>query len=103
MRKCKRFKNLEIFLVLFTLLLTSYSAAQNSVSSGGSDGTALMPLSELKEGMHGVARTVFQGDKPAEFPVEILGILPGAIGPKQDLIVGRLLGGPAERTSVFAG
>jgi hypothetical protein len=63
-----------------------------------------MPLSELKEGMHGTARTVFRGDKPEDFSVEILGILPGAVGPKQDLIIGRLLnGGPAERTAVFAG
>ncbi len=61
------------------------------------------PLSQLKEGMRGTARTVFRGSEPEEFSVEILGILPGGIGPKQDLIVGRLSGGNAERTSVFAG
>ena len=61
------------------------------------------PLSELKEGMRGTARTVFRGSEPEEFQVEILGIVPGAVGPKQDMIVGRISGGSAERTSVFAG
>ncbi|HEV8159884.1 MAG TPA: SpoIVB peptidase S55 domain-containing protein [Pyrinomonadaceae bacterium] len=61
------------------------------------------PLSELKEGMRGTARTVFRGSEPEEFQVEILGIVPGAVGPKQDMIVGRISGGSADRTSVFAG
>jgi hypothetical protein len=78
--------------------------AANSVAApGGSGKTAFMPVSELKEGMHGTARTVFRGSQPEEFNVEILGVIPGAIGPKQDLIVGRLSGGGADRTSVFAG
>jgi hypothetical protein len=62
-----------------------------------------MPLSELKEGMRGTARTVFRGSEPEEFNVEILGVVPGAVGPKQDMIVGRLSGGGADRTAVFAG
>ena len=61
------------------------------------------PLSELKEGMRGTARTVFRGSEPEDFQVEILGIVPGAIGPHQDMIVGRISGGAADRTSVFAG
>ncbi|HTK38207.1 MAG TPA: hypothetical protein VL325_06920 [Pyrinomonadaceae bacterium] len=65
--------------------------------------TPLFPLADLREGMHGVARTVFRGSQPEEFNVEILGVLPGGIGPKQDLIVGRLSGGGADRTGVFAG
>lgn len=63
----------------------------------------ILPLSEIKEGMRGTAKTVFRGNVPEEFNVEILGIVPGAIGPKQDMIVGRISGGSAERTSVFAG
>ncbi|MCB1025382.1 MAG: hypothetical protein KDB79_13385, partial [Acidobacteria bacterium] len=61
------------------------------------------PLSELKAGMTGTAQTVFSGSKPTGFNVEILGIVPDAIGPKQDMIVGRLSGGGADRTHVFAG
>src|SRR5438552_17429671 len=62
-----------------------------------------MPVSELKEGMRGTARTVFSGSKPEEFQVEILGVIPNWIGPKQDMIVGKLSGANAERTFVFAG
>jgi hypothetical protein len=77
----------------------SAPAAATSVNSK----TPFFPLAELREGMHGTARTVFRGNEPEEFNVEILGVLPGGIGPKQDLIVGRLSGGGADRTSVFAG
>ena len=60
-------------------------------------------LSEVKEGAWGIARTVFRGSEPEEFNVEILGVVPGAIGPHQDLIIGKLSGANAERTFVFAG
>lgn len=62
-----------------------------------------MPLAEVKEGMRGTAKTVFRGNVSEEFNVEILGVVPGAIGPRQDLIVGRISGGAADRTAVFAG
>jgi len=65
--------------------------------------TDVLPLADLREGMRGTARTVFRGSIPEEFNVEILGVVPGAIGPRQDLIVGRISGGSADRTSVFAG
>lgn len=64
---------------------------------------SILPLSEVKEGMRGQARTVFSGSEPTEFNVEILGVVPGAIGPKQDMIVGKISGGGADRTAVFAG
>jgi len=63
----------------------------------------IFPVGELKEGMRGTATTVFSGTKPQEFQVEILGVIPNWIGPKQDMIVGRLSGALAERTFVFAG
>jgi SpoIVB peptidase S55 len=65
--------------------------------------TQFFPLSEIKEGMRGKALTVFRGSSAEEFNVEILGVVPGAVGPKQDLIIGRLSGGGADRTAVFAG
>jgi len=95
------------FLVLFSLCFQSFAQTQavnlkksENVSAASS---AFFPLSELKEGLRGTARTVFRGSEPEEFNVEILGIVPGAIGPKQDMIIGRLSGGGADRTQVFAG
>jgi hypothetical protein len=103
MRKPKLFRELAIVLTVLSGVFVVNSQAPTSVTGSASAGAQLMPLSALREGMRGTARTVFQGNKPEEFGVEILGVLPGAVGPKQDLIIGRLSGGPAERTSVFAG
>jgi hypothetical protein len=65
--------------------------------------TPLFPISEIRPGLKGVGRTVFEGDKVEEFQVEILGILKNAIAPKRDLILARLSGGPLEKTGVIAG
>ncbi|MBX3299542.1 MAG: hypothetical protein KF736_08765 [Acidobacteria bacterium] len=65
--------------------------------------TDIMPLASVREGMKGIARTVFRGTEPEEFGVEVLGIIPNAVGPGADMIVGKLSGANAERTFVFAG
>ena len=101
--KSCNFIGLTLVSVFSLIAFASVSTAQPAAQSSDSPATRLMPLSELKAGMHGTAMTVFQGSEAEQFPVEILGVLPGAIGPKQDLIIGRLTGGPAERTQVFAG
>jgi hypothetical protein len=89
--------------IAFSLNVFAQTPAAYSGSSSENASPGFFPLSQLKEGMTGKARTVFRGSEPEEFNVEILGVIPGAIGPKQDLIVGRLSGGGADRTSVFAG
>ena len=61
-----------------------------------------MPLSEVKEGMTGVGRTVFKGSQIEEFQVEILGVLRNYL-PQQNLILGMLKGGNLEETGVIAG
>jgi len=62
----------------------------------------VMPLAEVRAGQRGVGRTVFSGDRVEEFDVEILGVLEN-VGPQQSLILGRLSGGPLEKTGVMAG
>src|SRR5207248_5264088 len=91
--------------VLLTVIVAAYSSVfgQPSRTEPAASGTRVFPISELKEGMRGTARTVFHGTKAEEFNVEILGVVPNWIGPKQDLIVGKLSGANAERTFVFAG
>ena len=64
--------------------------------------TALFPLKDIKAGMHGTGRTVFNGNNIEEFQVEILGVLEN-IGPKESLILARLSGGPLEHTGVMQG
>ena len=100
-----KFFSLSLALTLFcTGIYGQTNPAKSLPASNPSGGSvSFFPLSDLKEGMKGTARTVFRGSEPEEFNVEILGILPGGVGPKQDLIVGKLSGGGADRTSVFAG
>jgi hypothetical protein len=65
--------------------------------------TKLFPIGELKPGMVGVGRTVFEGDRLDEFKVHILGVLRNVIGPSRDLILAKLEGGPLANTGVIAG
>jgi hypothetical protein len=62
----------------------------------------IMPLKDIRAGMHGIGKTVFSGDKVDDFQVEILGVLENT-GPKQSLILARLSGGPLEHTGVMQG
>jgi hypothetical protein len=93
--------------VVFSLCLSAFGQTQavnvKKTDARVTPNNNFFPLSELKEGLRGTARTVFRGSEPEEFNVEILGLVPGAIGPKQDMIIGRLSGGGADRTAVFAG
>ena len=103
MYKFNRLNRLAVIIGLFAAVISAQTAASNGASSAGGNSSRFFPLSQIKEGLHGKAMTVFSGSSAEEFGVEILGVLPGAIGPQQDLIIGRLSGGPADRTSVFAG
>jgi hypothetical protein len=65
--------------------------------------TALMSIDEVRPGMVGVGRTVFEGTELQEFKVHILGVLRNIQGPKRDLILARLEGGPLAETGVAQG
>ncbi|MCU0237879.1 MAG: hypothetical protein MUC29_00425 [Pyrinomonadaceae bacterium] len=101
-------KNFFCLFVLFFGLATfvfGQSIAKNTTNSSASKNSAIQifPLSEVKEGLKGKSFTVFRGTEPEEFNVEILGVVPSAVGPQQDMIVGKIGGGQADRTFVFAG
>ena len=64
--------------------------------------TAFFPLKDIRPGQHGIGKTVFSGNRIDEFQVEILGVLEN-IGPKQNLILARLSGGPLAETGVLQG
>lgn len=66
------------------------------------DKTKFMPVEELVPGMKGIGKTVFSGDKPEEFQVEILGVLE-KVWPQRNLILAKLSGGPLEKTGVISG
>ncbi len=57
---------------------------------------------DLKPGMQATAWTVFSGTEPEPVPIEIIGLMKNAWGPKQDIILGKM-GGKAIRTNVAGG
>jgi len=63
----------------------------------------ILPLDQVKPGMTGVAYTIFAGDKIEPFNIEVIGILPNLMGPKQSIILVQLHGEKAEHTGVVAG
>jgi hypothetical protein len=63
----------------------------------------IFPVDELRPGMVGVGRTVFEGDRLDEFKVHIIGVLRNVIGPRRDLVLARLEGGPLAEAGVIAG
>ena len=63
---------------------------------------AIFPLREVRAGQHAIGKTVFQGNKIEEFQVEILGVLEN-VGPRQNVILARLSGGPLAETGVMQG
>lgn len=83
-------------LLVATLAFVSLAGTPSSQSR-------IMPIGEVKPGMAGVGRTVFEGAESSEFKVHILGVLRNIQGPKRDLILARLEGGPLAKTGVAAG
>ena len=63
----------------------------------------VLPVDEIRPGMVGVGRTVFQGREVEAFTVHILGVLRNVMGPSRNLILARLEGGPLSTTGVIAG
>ncbi len=65
--------------------------------------TSLMSVDEIRPGMIGTGRTVFQGTELQEFKAHILGVLRNVQGPRRSLILAKLEGGPLAETGVIAG
>jgi SpoIVB peptidase S55 len=65
--------------------------------------TAQMRVEDIRPGMIGIGRTVFEGTRVEEFKVNILGVLENVIGTHRNLILAKLEGGPLANTGVIAG
>ena len=88
---------------MITRLLACTLAAVLTFATGLIGQTNTFPVDELKAGMVGVGKTVFEGDRLDEFKVHIIGVLRNVIGPRRNLILARLEGGPLANTGVIAG
>ena len=88
-------RTLRVFSVV-VLAIATFSLAVSAQT------TKFMSADEVRPGMKGIGKTVFQGTKIEEFDVELLGVLKN-FAPKQDMILARLSGGPLAHTGVIAG
>src|SRR5687768_1496125 len=61
------------------------------------------PIEQIRPGMVAKGYTVWQGDTIEPFDVHIIGVLRNVIGPRRDLILAKLEGGPLAHTGVIAG
>src|SRR5580704_1316080 len=84
----------------FTCVL---AVAALSALSGVRASAPQMAVSEIRPGMIGVGRTVFDGTHVEEFKVHIIGVLENVIGTRRNLILAKLEGGPLANTGVIAG
>jgi len=91
----KRFAQVLILGVLLLGSLPHGATAQTNAP--------ILPLSEVKAGMQGYAYTVFAGDQVEQFNLEVIGVLPNFMGPKQSIILVQLKGQKVEFTGVVAG
>jgi hypothetical protein len=66
-------------------------------------GQEIFPLNKIKPGMKGIGYTIFSGSKIQPFNVEVIGVLPNLIGPKQDVVLVRLSSPEIAKSGVVAG
>jgi hypothetical protein len=88
---------------VLALALGLPALAQDTTSIFPPDNPTLFPLSDVKPGMKGVVYTIFSGDQVEKVDLEVIGILHNALGPKEDIILVKLLGDKAAQTGVAAG
>ena len=81
------------------LMLLALLFARADLAAQSAD---FFPLSDVKPGLSGTGRTIFEGVEIEDFKVEILGVVRN-ISPQQNMILARLSGEQIEKTGVFAG
>src|SRR6267378_824709 len=62
-----------------------------------------LPVDQVRPGMQGYAYTIFAGDQVEKFDLEVIGVMPNFLGPRQSIILVQLKGPKVERTGVVAG
>jgi len=82
------------------LVVTLCSACIAGASAQSED---ILPLDQVHSGMQGYAYTIFAGDQVEKFDLEVIGVMPNFLGPRQSIILVQLKGPKVEHTGVVAG
>ena len=86
---------LRAFWIALTIAVLSLAASAQS--------NEILPLDQVRPGMQGYAYTIFAGDQVEKFDLEVIGVMPNFLGPRQSIILVQLKGPKVERTGVVAG
>jgi len=86
---------LRVFCLALTIALCPLAACPQS--------NEILPLDQVRAGMQGYAYTIFAGDQVEKFDLEVIGVMPNFLGPRQSIILVQLKGPKVERTGVVAG
>ena len=78
----RRSRNLA--LTIFTLAIGLFLFQAPTVSAQSNE---ILPLSQVHPGMHGYAYTIFAGDQVEKFDLEVIGVMPNFLGPRQSIIL----------------
>jgi hypothetical protein len=84
----------------FTLLLVAFLCAPLARSQ---QTTETISVDQVRPGMQGYAYTIFSGDQIEKFDLQVIGVMPNFLGPKQSIILVELKGPKVEHTGVVAG
>lgn len=85
------------------LLILTVTVLACALPTAAADAPQIFPISEVKPGMTGEMYTIIQGDQIQKIDLQVIGILRNALGPKQDVILVKLLGPEAAESGVVAG
>ncbi|HKN77019.1 MAG TPA: SpoIVB peptidase S55 domain-containing protein [Candidatus Acidoferrum sp.] len=99
-RKISRFLMLS---ALAFVLAPCIAPSQFTADAQAPISSEIIPLSEVHPGMQGYAYTIFAGDQVEKFDLEVIGIMPNFLGPRQTIILVQLKGPKVEHTGVVAG
>src|SRR6201993_2888648 len=93
----------QLFERLTILCLTSLLLGTLPLPATPPESNEILPVDQVQVGMQGYAYTIFTGDQVEKFDLEVLGVLPNFLGPKQSIILVQLKGPKVEHTGVVAG
>jgi hypothetical protein len=97
--RINRIPLLAKLLFLVSLELTGYSLFAQAPATSNET----LPVEQVRPGMQGYAYTIFAGDQVEKFDLEVIGVMPNFLGPKQSIILVQLKGPKVEHTGVVAG
>src|SRR5260221_6861901 len=92
-------------LALLAIFLSAAGLFAGQACLGQAPATSNQPISvdQVQPGMQGYAYTIFAGDQVEKFDLEVIGVMPNFLGPKQSIILVQLKGPKVEHTGVVAG